>query len=178
VVYVRSHRALPEGLLIIWQWVESTGVSEYDRRSVVDDNESADELSTIYAGSDDEHTECTVPFKCIGVTRESSYQNLLKELKGRLEQGDTVEIKLVPDDSQAITFQSYHNGSWQTMGYVVREVLSEVHNKMANNNIVGVKISWIKYKLWKKSPGFYSAIDVTCKGEWSRLVWQARSTFS
>ena len=64
------------------------------------------------------------------------------------------------------------------MGYVVREALTEVHSALVNDKIVEVKISWIKYKSWKKSPGFYAAIDITRRGEWSRLVYRARSTFS
>ena len=44
-----------------------------------------------------------------------------------------------------------------------------------HDKIIEVKVSWIKYKLWKKSPGFY---DITRRGEWSRVVWEARSTFN
>lgn len=183
---MKSHRAPPEGLFIVWKWVESTGVSEIDETS---DQENSDDNSDGSSTSnglaqppDDEPIEFTLPFKCIGVTRDMAYQVLLKELKDRTDQGEFLKIKLVsepdnPFDSKAISFQCDHNGKWQTMGYVVREVLSELHDAMANNDIKEVKVAWIKYKLWKRCPGFYAAVNITRKGEWSRVAWQARSTF-
>ena len=101
-------------------------MSDSDDAEEISGHDSTDELS----GSGD---ESTVPFKCIGVTRDVAYQALLKELKDVMDRGDNLDIMLVPEphnpyDSKAIAFQCYHNGSWKTMGYIVREALSEMHD--------------------------------------------------
>ncbi len=144
-------------------------------------------------GSDDEYSEdpiedqklcqSCVDFKCIGVTRDPTYQSILLEVRDMMESGNTVPIKLCPDpdnlfDSNAIAFQCLLNSIWKTFGYVVSEICGEVLDTIESGNIISVEFTWVKYKLWKKSPGFYAAVRITRKGEWSRRVKHSRSTFS
>ena len=39
---------------------------------------------------------------------------------------------------------------------MVLKALTEVHDALVNDKFVKIKISWIKYNLWKKSPRFYA----------------------
>ena len=63
-----------------------------------------------------------------------------------------------PFDARAICFQCYHGSSWQTIGYVVREIVEDVHAAMDDGSITSVEFAWVKYKLWKRAPGFYFQI--------------------
>ena len=57
------------------------------------------------------------------------------------------------------------------MGYVVQEVLAEVHDAI---EIISVKFSWVKFRLcWSRcrcGPGFYAGVNISKKGSWSRAV--------
>ena len=104
-------------------------------------------------------------------------------MKDIIESGQSVPVKLLPEpqnvfDHNAIAFQCLHNRKWKTFGYVVSEVALEVLAAIDNEDIISVEFAWVKYKLWRKSPGFYAAINITRKGEWSRSVKESRSTFS
>ena len=125
----------------------------------------------------------SVEFKCIGVTRDPIYQSILCDVRDSMESGDTVPVKLVPEpdnpfDSNAIAFKCLQNSVWKTFGYVVSEICGEILAAIASGDIVSVELTWVKYKLWKKSPGFYAAVKVTKKGDWSNRVKESRSTFS
>lgn len=63
------------------------------------------------------------------------------------------------------------------IGYVVSELCEEVHSAFSSNSIVSVEFAWVKYKLWKKAPGYYAAINITRKGEWSKKIKNRSSTF-
>ena len=39
------------------------------------------------------------------------------------------------------------NGKWQRIGYVVRDVLDDVHLTMGDGDIVKIEFAWIKYLL-------------------------------
>ena len=41
-----------------------------------------------------------------------------------------------PRDAQAIAFKCQLDGKWKTIGYVVSELLDEVHNVMDNGRII------------------------------------------
>lgn len=48
-------------------------------------------------------------------------------------------------DAKANAFQCYVEGKWQRVGYVVREVLDEVHQAMNKKKVVDVRFAWVKY---------------------------------
>ena len=81
---------------------------------------------------------------------------------------EEVPVKLTPEltnqfDSRAVAF---HNGSWQTISYVVREALDDVHDAIAHSKNVSVKLVWVR----KQSPRCYASIMVTRKVDRSRTV--------
>ena len=180
-MYARHLRAVErQGFLVVWDWLLSNdNTDSEDADSSNHDRGSSDEL----VSQEEDTQESYVPFKCIGVTRDTRYQDILHEVRDRIQGGDTVPVKMVqePDnvfDSQAIAFQCYHSDSWQTIGYVVSEICDEVNAAINQGDILSVEFSWVKYKLWKKSPGYYACIGVTRKGEWSTKVKRCCSTFS
>lgn len=176
-------RSTESGLLIIWDW---------DAGHVTADDEQVDDSDdeTVYSGEDDQSgsgsdteddNETTVAFKCIRVTQDAVYQSILAEVKERLKR-EKVAVKMSPEptnqfDARAIAFQCHHRGTWQTIGYVVREALDDVHEAIETCKIVSVEFAWVKYKLLKRSPGYYTAILITRKGDWSRTVKRCCSSF-
>ena len=107
----------------------------------------------------------------------------MKEIRDRRELGEDFVVKLIPEpenvaDSRAIRFGVNIDGTWRTIGYVVREIVEEIHSAIETNSIVSTEFAWVKYKLWKKAPGYYAAVTITRSGQWSQSVCKARSTFS
>ena len=163
-MYVCHLRFVDDKLLIVWQWDRDSEVEHSeDNSESASSSESASQSSLhVIAESDlesdlesEERAETTVAFKCIGVTRDVSYQNLLREIKERLDKNEHVSMKLTPDpsnpfDSMAIAFQCLHGAMWQTIGYIVKEALGEVHDAIHDGKIISVELAWVKYKLWGK----------------------------
>lgn len=178
MVYVRHLRAFEgRGLLIIWQ---------YDLQDLDSDTGTDNSLhlhndeQSISSGSSTDLS--TVAFKCIGVTRDPSYQVALRTAKELLDHNEDVTLKLVPEpdnkyDPKAICFKCKLHNDWMAIGYVVSELCEEVHSAFSSNSIVSVEFAWVKYKLWKKAPGYYAAINITRKGEWSKKIKNCSSTF-
>ena len=50
-------------------------------------------------------------------------------------------------------------GKWTRVGYVIRELIEEVHDALSKNEIVNVEFQWIRYmfKGFASGPGFYAA---------------------
>jgi len=74
-----------------------------------------------------------VVFKCIGVTKEHRYQELLGFAKQKRKDGNTVPVKLQNEpsnniDSQSIAFMCKADRDWEWIGYVVSEALPDVHH--------------------------------------------------
>ena len=44
-----------------------------------------------------------------------------------------------------------------------RDEIGEVHSAIETNSIVSTEFAWVKYKLWKKAPGYYVAVTITNK---------------
>lgn len=170
-----------DGLLIVWQWNEwaDDKGSEQDETHEPDLNES---LSTASDLDEEEPELSIVTFKCIGVTRDSSYQNCLKTVSELLQARITVPVKVVPEpnnpfDSHALAFQCLVDNKWQVIGYLIKELCDIVHEALANDNIVSTRFSWIKYKAIRTSgPGYYAAIDITRKGNWPPIVHRSANT--
>ena len=93
-----------------------------------------------------------------------------------------VPVKLIhetsnPRDARALAFVCEINGKFCTIGYVVSELLEEVHAAINSNSIVSVKFSWIKYITdWRSGPGFFAGIQIKKKGPWSLNAIRCAST--
>ena len=125
----------------------------------------------------------TVIFKCIGATRDDSYQAALKAARDKMESGEDVPVIMEPEpeniwDPNAIAFKCLLDGHYLRIGYVVREISQEVLQSLAEKEVIGVKFKWIKYmSIWTMSgPGFYAGIAVTKKGQWSSKVIKSSSS--
>ena len=78
VVYVRHLKAFDKlGFLIVWDWLLNDGNCDDDTDSSVCDRISSEE----FASQEEDTQESCVPFKCIGVTRDTEYQNILRKVK-------------------------------------------------------------------------------------------------
>ena len=95
----------------------------------------------------------------------------------------TVPVRFTPEpynmyDSEAVAFECNLDGEWKKVGYVVREVLPEVHAALQEKKIMGIKFSWIKWiTAWpRSSQGYYAGIDISKKGYWGARVVSSRST--
>ena len=60
-------------------------------------------------------------------------------------------------------------GKWIRVGYVIRELIEEVHEALSKNEIVNVEFHYM-FKGFALSPGFYAGIQVTRNGKWSTLA--------
>ena len=128
-------------------------------------------------------TSHTVTFKCMGTTKDNDHQETLRATSGLLREGSDVPVRLRPEpdnpvDANAIAFECQIGSDWKRIGYVVRDILMEVHEAITKQNIISVKIAWIKYLLcWKNSgPGFYAGINVSICGSWSPKCIRVAST--
>ena len=114
----------------------------------------------------------------------SHYQQALEAAYKQLQEGVDVDVdvKLVPEpnnpyDSRAINFQCLVNQSRKTIGYVVRELCDCIHDAIAKHSIVEVRLSSIKYKvIHTTGPGYYAAVNITRKGEWSLIASKYSNT--
>lgn len=124
---------------------DSTTLSSTPTDSDKEESESDQDESEHTRESDDEpecdqdterntRPECihTIIFKCIGSTREKMYQKVLEKARDRIQEGFTVPVRLTPEpynmyDSEAVAFECNLDGEWKKVGYVVHEVLPEVH---------------------------------------------------
>ena len=181
-------------LLVIWKWEWFTGADELELESS-SDNERNDiivipetpltqtsdsDIDTMEEASASlNHTTHTVTFKCIGCHKEVRYQQALVRASQLRNNGEHVLCKFEcepnnPFDSQAIAFFCKLN-KWEKIGYAVKEVLTELHDAIARNEITNVQIKWIKYVIHWQSPGWYAGIDITRKGQWSHTVLRSQS---
>ena len=62
------------------------------------------------------------------------------------------------------------HSDWERIGYVVQEVLDEVHDAISNKKILDVSFDYIRYVVHSKSPGWYAGIKITKNSEWSQKV--------
>ena len=92
----------------------------------------------------------SVTFKCIGCTKELKYQETLARIAQLRNRGEEVECRLEPEpdnpyDSQAIAFKCKVDDRWHTIGYVVKEILTEVHQALSEDKVTAVSLDWVKY---------------------------------
>ena len=114
------------------------------------------------------------------ISKEFIYQETLAEVARLRNGGQDVACMIQPEpdnpfDAEAIAFKCKLQGRWCTIGYVVKEVLKEVHEALSQKKISRVSISWVKYIIYWRVPAWYAGIDITRFGEWSQTAVLAQS---
>lgn len=167
-----------------WVWVDELS-SDEDSDDDVESHKQDEEFSPDDEPSepDDSLPEIThsVIFKCMGTTKESRYQELLELAKKKMAKGICVPVKIQkeptnPVDARAIAFMCCADEQYERIGYVVTEVLNDVHSAMDENKILNVRFDWIRLLFRFRKPGWYAGIIITRRGEWSQTVMRSRST--
>ncbi len=131
-----------------WKWYWDIACSHSHEDSCDSNNDSNNDSDDIIDNA--LQRTHTVVFKCIGTTKEESYQEVLAKSNRRLRNGENVPVRLTPEpsnpvNSKAIAFECEIDGHWERIGYVVNEVLEEVHIAINNEKIEGVRFKWIKF---------------------------------
>lgn len=192
-------------VLIIWDWdlrslagsQDSANISAAaaaaatcdDGHDDQDDDETEDE-EAVPSLSSSENLSATmesVVFKCIGVTKSDDRQMILDSIVARHREGKEqltdVPVRMQPEptnpvDSRAIAFECLYQGSWHVIGYVVSELLDEVHLALSQNKIEAVQFATIRYVLHypDSGPGYFAGIKVSYRGSWSLTAIQCAST--
>ena len=110
-------------------------------------------------------------------------QSTLRQACDRMLMGWSVPVRMRPEptnvaDSRAIVFECELDGKWERIGYVVKEILDQVHTALSAHLIMAVKFKYIKYVThWTRSgPGYFAAIEVTKFGPWDHHVKLCSST--
>ena len=159
-----------------WKWDDGLNQDSENEAidcSVASEPSEPDEDLPEQAESSEPITDITAPrihkvtFKCIGATRDDGHQLALRIAKELISSGHTVPVKLPPEptnpfDAKAIAFTCCIDGQWKRIGYVVREVLDEVHAAMRSGNIVEVRFAWVKFLLSHPRSGYgmYAGIEL------------------
>ncbi len=195
---VLNMRLYSGSVLVVWKWTcddttcdDTTMFTENSEESynniIVQDSDDEDNVSNegeavdtvICMATAREHT---ITFKCIGATRDQAWQQSLRAARDKLEKGIVIPVRLKPEpnnvrDSKAIVFECYLEGKWFCIGYIVQELLDEVHDVIKKGLIARVEFDWIKYKTnWTYSgPGYFAGISITKLGFWSDKVVACQS---
>ena len=90
----------------------------------------------------------TVVFKCIGAVRDTQSQRVLYQAKNKLDSGWSVPVRMIPKPTnvkyaRAVVFECKLEDKWEKIGYVVRDILEEVHSALNNNLVLEVKFQWV-----------------------------------
>lgn len=171
------------GALFVWKW-QSLTLFNSDGSSV---EESSEEESSDPEPQQSSHSARgathSITFKCIGATKSQDYQRALRKGRDILRSGQAVPVAIVhepsnPRDSKALAFVCTLEDKKHTIGYIIREVLDEVHLAISNGSIVSVKVAWIRYITdWTRSgPGFFAGINIEIFGRWSANAASHAST--
>ena len=180
-----------DGGLIVWSWRDE-GFQQEDSYASSEEifqepgDDVKDEGDKEGSESDEESVTCdlqhTVCFKCIGVTLEHGYQQVLRDI-ANMPDVKTVPVLLCPEpdnpvDAKAIAFVVSMSGKKHRIGYAVTEVVDDLHAAMASSSIVRVEFKWVKYRLdwYRTGPAYYCGINITRRGVWSRVVVRHCST--
>ncbi len=125
----------------------------------------------------------TIPFKVIGCTKETRYQDVLRRASSLRNAGVAIPVELRiepgnPVDPNAIAFMCSVDGCFERVGYVVKEARDAVHDALTRNDITLIKLKWVKYVTdwYRMGPGFFAAVNITKKGVWPTNVVMVKST--
>lgn len=166
-----------DAVLVVWKYKLIQNESETEQEGkVVDDDNSISEST---ADSNDSEKDLmssnpcvphTTVFKCIGAARDTQSQVYLRTARDRMLSGYTVPVRMRPEPTnivnpRAIVFECELDGKWKKIGYVVSDILDEVHAAISSNLIISVKFKCIKYVThWTRSgPGYFAGISITKK---------------
>jgi len=180
-----------EGVMIVWKWEwrdDIDRVSETSSEGIAAINPdigSCSDLEDEDEVNDEDNDQTSMPmhivtFKCIGTTHHVDAQDTLCRASRLLDNNEHVPVDIIPepsnpDDSKAIAFKCFVNGSWNVIGYVVKEALESVQSAHDQGRITAIEFSWIKYLItW--GPGYYAGIDITVHGQWPAVVINCAST--
>ena len=196
-VDVKSMSLVEGEMFVIWKWLWAEQEQEDAVSDCSEDNDSITVIPETPLTSEDDTDMDTdndgsvaeavqdifhmVTFKCIGSTKEQNYREVLARVALVRRQGGNVAVRLEPEptnpvDRKAIAFQCKVNGTWSTIGYVVSEILDEVHQALSTNCITDVEFEWVKFAIMWRTPGWYAGVNWTRKGEWSRHVLVSQSS--
>ena len=170
-------------MLVVWEW-EHQNLEEHHHlsssSSVAEQGNSDEEILYEDISTNSTHK---LTFKCIGVTRAAEYQSTLRKVRDAMIEGNSTSVKIMheptnPQDSQALAFVCEIDEQWHTIGYVIRELIEEVHSAMNSGDILSVEFSWVRYITdWSRSgPGFFAGISIEKKGRWSDTAVRYAST--
>lgn len=176
-----------EGVFVIWDWLWESFGSDEDTDEYYEDSELVEsdtemESSCSELNSLDTGVIHSVTFKCIGANKDITSQQALEKASELLSCSKPVKVELQPEphnpkDAQAIAFVCYLDEKPYRIGYVVHEVLEDVHDAIKNKRIISVKFEWIKYiTSWYSGPGWFAGIKITRNGRWSDIVIKSAST--
>ena len=149
-----------DGIFVIWNY--TVHVYSEERYNQSPEPPSSDSSCS---DLDDDHKDQlhSLTFKCVGSTKVQSYQEVLEKVEDLLENGASVGVRLIPEpnnpvDAKAISFQCYYSGSWVIIGYVLHEILDDVHFALNNNLITNVEFETVKYIPYFSNPGWYAGV--------------------
>ena len=175
-------------VFVVWKWSWTDYDIDYSSSSELCTSQSA--TSTRSSESDSEvisNRSAEIPaithsvvFKCIGSTKESSYQDALFLAKSKMRLGQSVPVRLInepnnPKDSRAIAFECKPADQYIRIGYIVHEALDAVHDAIDQDKIVRVSFDYVKFVVQFKAWGWYAGIIITRQGEWPAHVLRCRA---
>lgn len=181
------------GVFVIWKWKQPVEMSAPDLEAsppasptLFEDSQLIDEYYNEYDSDPEDATELvphSLVFKCIGCNKSQDYQRALKDARDCLSVGVEVPVCIEheptnPKDARALAFVCQIHGKSHKIGYIVAELVDEVHTAINENKINSVKFSWIRYITdWSVSgPGYFAGIEITKKGAWSVTAVGSAST--
>ena len=73
---------------------------------------------------------------------------------------------------RSLALSTEAKGQWHTFGYVVTELLEEVHGAIVQHEVIKTTFKTIKcmFTCTRCDHGFYAAVNITRKGLWSSQV--------
>uniref|UniRef100_A0A1X7TRH2 HIRAN domain-containing protein n=1 Tax=Amphimedon queenslandica TaxID=400682 RepID=A0A1X7TRH2_AMPQE len=187
-ILIPNIRLVSNAVYVVWKWKMKSQVqintlepTDEEENYNEEDNEEEKEISVSDSAEDESYE--TVTFKCIGATREISFQTALRTASSRIRNQDYVPVRLTPEpnniyDSKAIAFECQLGGKWEKIGYVIKELLDIVHDAIESKEIVKVEFSWIKYITdWRRSgPGHFAGISISKNSRWDKTILKYSST--
>ena len=167
---------------VIWNctWIDEEDDSDRDVNvDCLDESRNDVEQTEEDESTDDEyipHITHSVIFKCIGVSKEKWYQEILALSSQKLHNKEVVPVQLHKEpenkkDSKPIAFMCKVDTTWERIGYVVKEALDKVHEAMDHGKILTVQFDWVNYVPHYKNPGWYTGIKITRDGNGLKLYY-------
>ena len=149
-------------VFVMWKWTwldecSSDGEEDVAKLSDEDAAELSDEDAAELSDEHDQDTNNAIPaithsviFKCMGSTKEHEYEEALALAKRKMNDGIGIAVKLEkephnPVDAKAIAFVIDLDGTWKRIGYVMSELLEEVHKAMDDSLILKIQVDFIKF---------------------------------